>query len=275
MIMATSTAEVKQAKVVPAAEWLAARRAFLAKEKEFTRLRDELSRQRRELPWERVEKGYAFEGPHGKATLADLFGKRSQLVIYHFMMGPGWTEGCKSCSYLADHFDGMTIHLANRDTTFAVVSHAPFAEIQAFKARMGWRFPWYSSSGGDFNFDYHVSFTVEDLAAGKVDYNYAREDFPAEEAPGLSVFYRDAAGNVFHTYSTYARGLDILVGTYNFLDLTPKGRDEEGLAHTMAWVRHHDKYEEGYVVDPAAGWEHPKVASPAGQHTCCSGEDHS
>lgn len=274
--MATSTAEVKHAKVVPAAEWLAARKAFLAKEKEFTRLRDELSRQRRELPWENVEKAYDFEGPRGKATLADLFGKRSQLVIYHFMLGPGWTEGCKSCSYLADHFDGMTIHLANRDTMFAAVSHAPYAEIEAFKRRMGWKFPWYSSFGSDFNFDYHVSFTPQELAAGKVNYNYDRTEFPAEEAPGLSVFYKDAGGEVFHTYSTFARGLDILVGTYNFLDVTPKGRDEDGLAHTMAWVRHHDKYEEGYTVDPAAGWEHPKVAAPQpAQHKCCSGDSHS
>jgi predicted dithiol-disulfide oxidoreductase (DUF899 family) len=274
--MATSTADVKHANVVPAAEWLAARKAFLAKEKELTRLRDELSRQRRELPWEKAEKAYTFEGLHGMTTLADLFGKQNQLVIYHFMLGPGWVEGCKSCSYLADHFDGMTIHLANRDTMLAVVSHAPYVEIEAFKKRMGWKFPWYSSFGSDFNFDYHVSFTQQDLAAGKVNYNYNREEFPAEEAPGLSVFYKDAAGEVFHTYSTYARGLDILVGTYNFLDLTPKGRDEDGLAHTMAWVRHHDKYEEGYVVDAAAGWEHPKVAPESAEHAkCCSGESQS
>ena len=267
--MATSMTEVKHANVVPAEEWLAARKTFLAKEKEFTRLRDELSRQRRELPWERVEKKYVFEGPSGQATLADLFGKRSQLVIYHFMLGPGWEEGCKSCSYLADHFDGMTIHLANRDVTFAVVSHAPFAEIQAFKKRMGWRFPWYSSFGSDFNFDYHVSFTPEEIASGKVAYNYERTEFPSEEAPGLSVFAKEG-GEVFHTYSAYARGLDILVGTYNFLDLVPKGRDEDGLGFSMAWVRHHDKYEDGYAVDPAASWEHPKVA----QSSCCSGEKH-
>jgi predicted dithiol-disulfide oxidoreductase (DUF899 family) len=270
MAMATSVADVKHAKVVPAAEWLAARKAFLAKEKEFTRLRDELSRQRRELPWEKIEKAYTFEGPQGKVGLADLFGKRSQLVIYHFMLGPGWAEGCKSCSYLADHFDGMTTHLANRDTMFAVVSHAPYAEIAAFQNRMGWKFQWYSSFGSNFNFDYHVSFTPEELANGKVDYNYNVEPFPAEEAPGLSVFCKDAAGDVFHTYSAYARGLDILVGTYNFLDLTPKGRDEEGLGFTMAWVRHHDKYTEGYAVDPTAGWEHPQVAKGG----CCSGGSH-
>lgn len=271
--MATSVTEVQHAKVVPPAEWLAARKALLAKEKEFTRLRDELSRERRELPWEKVDKDYVFEGPGGRRSLADLFGKHSQLVIYHFMLGPGWTEGCKSCSYLADHFDGSTIHLANRDVTLAVVSHAPFAEIAAFKGRMGWRFPWYSSFGSDFNFDYHVSFTQEEIAAGKLQYNYRSMDqTPSQELPGLSVFSKDPQGAIFHTYSTYARGLDILVGTYNFLDLVPKGRDEEGLAHTMAWVRHHDKYGDGYVVDPLAGWEHPRVAASPG--SCCSGAKH-
>ncbi len=271
--MATSMTEAKQAKVVPAAEWLAARKAFLAKEKEFTRLRDELDRERRELPWEKVVKTYTFEGPNGRVNLADVFGRRSQLVIYHFMMGPGWVEGCKSCSYLADHFDGMTIHLAHRDTTLAVVSRAPLAEIDVFKRRMGWRFPWYSSFGSDFNLDYHVSFTPEDMAAGKVAYNYTEiGGAPAEELPGLSVFFKDADGAIFHTYSTYARGLDILVGTYNFLDLVPKGRDEGGLTHTMAWVRHHDNYTDGYAVDPIAGWEHPQVAaSLAEKSKCCSG----
>ena len=274
--MATSVVEAKHAKVVPAAEWLAARKTFLAKEKEFTQLRDELSSERRELPWERVEKAYAFEGPSGRATLADLFGRKSQLAIYHFMMGPGWTEGCKSCSYLADHFDGMAIHLAHRDTTLAVVSRAPYAEIAAFKKRMGWRFPWHSSFGSDFNFDYHVSFTPEEMAGGQVYYNYEMGGTPAEELPGLSVFAKGADGSVFHTYSAYARGLDILVGTYNFLDMMPKGRDEEGLAHTMAWVRHHDQYEDGYNVDPAAGRERPQVTAPAVQSggKCCSGEHH-
>src|SRR5271165_5445230 len=162
-----------------------------AKEKEFTRLRDELSRERRELPWEKVEKSYTFEGPNGKETLADLFDGRSQLVVYHFMLGPGWSEGCKSCSYLADHFDGMTVHLANRDVTFVVVSRAPLAEIEAFKQRMGWRFKWVSSSGSDFNFDYHVSFSKDELASGKVDYNYNQQSFGSEEAPGVSAFYKD------------------------------------------------------------------------------------
>jgi predicted dithiol-disulfide oxidoreductase (DUF899 family) len=248
--MASTTSAIERPKVVSHADWLEARKGFLAKEKEFTRQRDELSRQRRELPWEKVEKQYVFEGPRGKLSLGDLFSERSQLVIYHFMLGPGWSEGCKSCSYLADHFDGPAIHLPHRDVALAVVSRAPFAEIEAFKKRMGWRFNWVSSFGGDFNFDYHVSFTKDELTQGEVEYNYGRTKFPSEEAPGASVFAKNGSGDIFHTYSSYARGLDILVGTYNFLDLVPKGRDEAGLAHTMAWVRHHDKYNEGYFVDP-------------------------
>jgi predicted dithiol-disulfide oxidoreductase (DUF899 family) len=274
--MASSPVEVVHPSVVSHDEWLAARSEFLTKEKEFTRLRDELSRQRRTLPWEKVEKRYEFDstkfdGTKGKVTLADLFSGRSQLIVYHFMLGPGWQEGCRSCSYLADHFDGSTIHLANRDTTLAVVSRAPLAEIEAFKKRMGWKFQWVSSFGSDFNFDYHVSFAPEERASGKVEYNYALEEFPSEEAPGASVFAKDAAGEVFHTYSSYARGLDILVGAYNFLDLVPKGRDEDGLAFSMSWVRHHDRYAEGYFVDPAQKYEQPK--SSAG--SCCSGQSHS
>jgi predicted dithiol-disulfide oxidoreductase (DUF899 family) len=267
--MATAAVEVKQRKIVPHDEWVRARKEFLAKEKEFTRLRDELSRQRREQPWEMVEKNYEFEGPQGKVALGDLFGGRSQLVIYHFMLGPGWAEGCPSCSFLADHFDGITIHLANRDVTLAVVSHAPIAEIEAFKQRMGWKFRWVSSSGNDFNYDYQVSESPEEAGKDKVYYNYEMTEFPAQERPGLSVFTKDAEG-IFHTYSTYARGLDILVGAYNFLDLVPKGRDEAGLKHTMAWVRHHDKYSEGYFVDPNAGYQQPKAMST--KSSCCSGE---
>jgi predicted dithiol-disulfide oxidoreductase (DUF899 family) len=267
--MSTATPVLNQHQVVPHEEWVEARRKHLAREKEFTRLRDELSRERRELPWEKIEKPYVFDAPGGKLTLAELFGKRSQLVVYHFMLGPGWAEGCKSCSYLADHFDGMTTHLANRDVMFAVISRAPLAEIESFKQRMGWKFRWVSSNGTDFNFDFGVSFTPEQIAAGKVDYNYGPTEFPSQEAPGLSVFLKDEGGEIYHTYSAYARGLDILVGTYNFLDVVPKGRDEEGLKHTMAWVRHHDKYDESYVVDPNAGWEHPKVVT---KHSCCSGE---
>src|ERR1700683_25350 len=260
--MATSTVDVQHPKVVSPAEWVKARKAHLAKEKEFTRLRDELSRQRRELPWEKVEKQYVFDGPNGKQKLADLFGKRSQLIVYHFMFGPGWKEGCPSCSYLADHFDGATIHLAHRDVAFATIFLGPPAEIEACKKRMGWRFPWVSSFGSDFNYDYHVSFSPEEKAKGdgKVQYNYELTEFPSEEGPGASVFYKDKSGDIFHTYSSYARGLDILVGTYNFLDLAPKGRDEDGLAFTMAWVRHHDRYEDGYFVDAAKLYSEPKKA---------------
>ena len=266
--MASTVTELEHPKVASHSEWLEARKAFLAKEKEFTRLRDELSHQRRELPWEKVEKQYTFDGPNGNKTLADLFEGRSQLMIYHFMFGPGWKEGCPSCSYLADHFDGAAIHLSHRDVTLAVVSRAPIAEIEAFKKRMGWRFPWASSFGSDFNYDYHVSFTDDERANGESTYNYAQINAPIEELPGLSVFYKDESGQVFHTYSTYSRGLDILVGTYNFLDHAPKGRDEEGLAHTMAWVRHHDKYEDGYIVNALEPYI-PPAAKASG--SCCSG----
>ena len=254
--------------VVSPKELIASRKELLRKEKEFTRLRDELSRQRRELPWEKVEKEYVFEGPNGKETLADLFDGRSQLIVYHFMLGPGWEEGCKSCSFLADHFEGSLVHLANRDVTLVVVSRAPLAQIEAFKKRMGWRFKWVSSFGTDFNYDYHVSFTKDELAKGKVYYNYEMGEFPTEEAPGASVFYKNASRDIFHTYSTYGRGLDILLGAYNFLDLAPKGRDEDGLVFTMSWVRHHDKYAQGYFVDPKAQYVPPQGSGSS----CCSGE---
>jgi len=197
----------------------------------------------------RVEKEYIFETPSGKKTLADLFGKRNQLIVYRFMLAPGWEEGCPGCSFLGDHFDGAIVHLAQRDVAFTAVSRAPLPEIEAFKKRMGWSFPWVSSYGGDFNYDHHVSFTPEEMAAGKVFYNYRETKFPSEEGPGASVFYKDQTGGIFHTYSTYGRGLDILLGTYNLLDLTPKGRDEEGLKSSMAWLRHHDKYADGELVD--------------------------
>jgi predicted dithiol-disulfide oxidoreductase (DUF899 family) len=263
--LATST-EIQDHEVVSPKEWTASRKELLQKEKEFTRLRDELSRKRRELPWEKVEKNYVFDGPSGKVTLADLFGGKSQLLVYHFMFGPGWEAGCPSCSYLADHFGGSLVHLANRDVTLAVISHAPMAEIAAFKKRMGWQFRWVSSFANDFNHDYHVSFTKQEMAKGKVEYNYEMTEFPSEEAPGLSVFYKNEKGEIFHTYSSYARGLDILVGAYNFLDFAPKGRDEEGLAFSMSWVRHHDRYTEGYVVDPKAQYAAPKKAGSS----CCS-----
>ncbi|HWD98528.1 MAG TPA: thioredoxin family protein [Bryobacteraceae bacterium] len=260
------TATQTQHRVVARDEWLEARLAHLAAEKEFVRKRDELSQQRRELPWERVEKDYVFEGPEGPRTLGDLFGGRSQLIMYHFMLGPNWEEGCKSCSFLADHFDATRIHLAHRDVTFAAVSRARVSRIEAFKRRMGWRFPWVSAFGTDFQRDYGVHFTTGELA-GEVNYNYGKTRFGSEEAPGLSVFYKDEEGEIFHTYSTYARGLDALVGTYQFLDLVPKGRDEDGLAFTMAWVRHHDKYED-YVLDPTVTYE-----KPGEMGTCCGQEE--
>jgi predicted dithiol-disulfide oxidoreductase (DUF899 family) len=244
-----ATSKTTLPKIASPAEWLAARRELLKKEKEFSKLRDELSRQRRELPWEKVEKAYVFDGPKGKQTLGDLFGGRSQLIVYHFMLGPGWLEGCPSCSFISDHIDGSVVHLAARDVRLAVVSRAPLAQIEAFKKRMGWRFHWVSSNGSDFNYDYQVSMSNEELEKGQVYYNYSMQKFPGEERPGTSVFSKDEAGNIFHTYSSYARGLDILIGAYNWLDLTPKGRNEEGLKHGMAWVRHHDKYDKAQQGD--------------------------
>jgi predicted dithiol-disulfide oxidoreductase (DUF899 family) len=253
-------------KVVSQDEWLAARKELLAREKEFTRQRDALSAERRKLPWVKVEKDYTFDTPSGKKILAELFGHNSQLIVYHFMFGPGWEEGCPSCSLLGDHFDGSLVHLAHRDVTLTAVSRAPLAQIEAFKKRMGWRFPWASSNRSDFNFDYHVSFPKNERKDAKVYYNYTETDFPSEEAPGGSVFYKDKAGTVFHTYSTFGRGLDILIGAYNFLDMTPKGRDEDGLKHTMAWVRHHDKYIDGEFIDPAKLYSQPKsIAAGEGE----------
>ena len=242
--------------IVSQAEWLTARKALLAREKEFSKARDQLSAARRQLPWVKVDKNYVFDGPNGKHPLADLFDGKSQLLVYHFMLGPGWVQGCPSCSFLADHFDGAVAHLAQRDVTLVVVSRAPLAEIDAYKKRMGWRFKWVSSFGNDFNHDFHVSFTKDEMASG-AEYNYAIGKIPSEELPGLSAFIKDESGGIFHTYSSYARGLDMLVGTYNFLDLAPKGRDEDALPWTMAWVRRHDEYE-------AAPAQPPKAASCCG-----------
>jgi predicted dithiol-disulfide oxidoreductase (DUF899 family) len=253
-------------RIVSQAEWLIARKAHLAKEKALTRARDALARERRELPWVKVDKSYVFDGPKGKVTLADLFEGRSQLIVYHFMFGPEWEQGCPSCSFLSDHIDGALPHLNARDVSVAVIARAPLAKIEPFKKRLGWRFNWVSSQGNDFNHDFHVSFTPEEMARGAVDYNYDTAPFPADEAPGVSVFYRNAGGEIFHTYSAYARGLDILVGAYNYLDLVPKGRDEDDLAFTMAWVRHHDRYDNGYAVDAKAGYEVPKSDGAS----CCA-----
>jgi predicted dithiol-disulfide oxidoreductase (DUF899 family) len=235
------TAVMNDREVVLEAEWLVARKGLLAREKEFNHQRDALSAARRSLPMVKIDKKYVFNGPDGKETLDDLFAGRSQLIVYHFMFGPDWDEGCKSCSYLADHFDGANWHLPHRDVSFVTISRAPLFKLEAYKKRMGWRFKWLSSEGSDFNFDYHVSFTKEDEQKNKTYYNYVAGEFFSDELPGLSVFYKNENGEVFHTYSTYARGLDILVGTYNFLDLTPKGRNEDPDS-TMDWVRRHDQY---------------------------------
>jgi len=228
--------------VVSEAEWLVARKDLLTREKEFNHQRDALSKARRSLPWVKIDKEYVFDGPDGEETLADLFDGRSQLIVYHFMFGPDWEEGCKSCSLLADHFDGANWHLPQRDVTFVAISRAPLPKLDAYKKRMGWRFKWVSSHGNDFNLDSHVSFTKEEEKKNEVYYNYTNGEFISDELPGLSVFYQDEDGNVFHTYSAYARGLDILVGTYNFLDLVPKGRNEDPES-TMDWVRRHDQYD--------------------------------
>lgn len=240
-------------KIVSREEWLVARQAHLAREKEFSRLRDQLSAERRALPWVKVEKDYVFDTPKGKARLADLFAGRSQLIVYHFMFGPGWEQGCPSCSFLSDHIDGAVPHLARRDVTLLAVSRAPLAEIEPFKKRMGWRFTWVSSHGSDFNYDYRVSFTKDAIERGAIDYNYGRSELKHEELPGLSVFCKDGEGIVFHTYSCYARGLDILICAYNYLDLAPRGRDEAALPWTMAWVRHHDRYEDAAATCCEAG----------------------
>jgi predicted dithiol-disulfide oxidoreductase (DUF899 family) len=235
-------------RIVTRNEWLAARKRHWEREREFTRLRDELSAERRNLPCVEVEKPYLFVGPSGAESLADLFAGRRQLIVYHFMLGPGWEEGCPSCSFLADHIDGALVHLAARDVSFAVVSRAPYPEIRPFQQRMGWRFKWVSSYGSDFNYDFH---STTDAAIAPVEYNYRDQEALERlgqtyhmqgEQPGASVFLRDGE-RVYHTYSTYGRGLDLLVGAYNYLDLVPKGRDEDALAFTMEWVRHHDKYD--------------------------------
>ncbi|HKR85612.1 MAG TPA: thioredoxin family protein [Terriglobales bacterium] len=244
-----STRTVENPKVVSRDEWLAARKKLLAKEKQLTRQRDAVAAERRQLPWVKVEKQYVFDTPSGKKSLADLFEGRSQLIVYHFMFAPEWQEACPSCSFNMDHTDGALLHLAQRDVSFAAISRAPLSKIEGFKKRMGWKFPWVSSHGTDFNYDYQASFTEKQLESGKVEYNFDRVEFPSAEAPGVSVFYKDEGGNIFHTYSAYARGSETTINTYNYLDLVPKGRDEDDLPFTMAWLRHHDRYETGYLAD--------------------------
>jgi predicted dithiol-disulfide oxidoreductase (DUF899 family) len=242
--MKSDKSSIQKPKVVSHEKWLSARKKFLVTEKEFTRLRDELSRRRRQLPWEKVEKSYVFEGPKGKETLADLFEKRSQLMVYHFMFNPDWSEGCKHCSFWADNFNSIPIHLNHRDVTFVAISRAPLVKIEAFRKRMGWSFKWVSSSQNDFNYDYHVSFTPEEIKNGVVFYNYVKAPMDMADREGVSVFYKNNRGTVFHTYSSYARGVDILNTAYNYLDLAPKGRDEDDLEFTQAWVQYHDRYKD-------------------------------
>ncbi len=228
-------------RVVSCEEWLTERKILLKTEKEFTRRRDKISQQRRDLPWVQVDSDYLFEGPQGQESLAQLFEGRSQLIIYHFMYGPDWKEGCPSCSFWADNFNGTIIHLNHRDITMLAVSRAPLDKLNAYKKRMGWDFKWVSSRGSKFNYDYHVSFTDEDIEKGEMYYNYHTTRCPSE-APGVSVFHKDADGNIFHAYSCYARGLDILNTAYHHIDLTPKGRDEAELSFPMAWVKRKDRY---------------------------------
>lgn len=233
-----------QHKVVPHHAWIEARKQLLAKEKEFTRLRDQLSEERRQLPWEHVEKKHSFDGPHGKETLAELFAGKSQLIVYHFMFDPSWEEGCKSCSFWADNFNGIDIHLKHRDITFLAISRAPLAKIEAYKKRMGWSFKWVSSFDTDFNFDLGVSFTAEQVK-GTAVYNYREQKSWGTEAVGISVFYKDTDGQIFHTYSAYQRGVDMMNGAYHYIDLTPKGRDEGDQGpNPQAWVRRHDQYQD-------------------------------
>jgi predicted dithiol-disulfide oxidoreductase (DUF899 family) len=243
-------------RVVSRDAWVAERKLLLAREKELTRLGDAIARERRALPWVRIDKSYVFDTPEGGRTLPELFEGRRQLLVQHFMLAPGWEQGCKSCSFMADHSDGMTVHLAHRDVTLVAVSRAPLVEIERFRRRMGWHFKWVSSHCTDFNYDFGVSFTPEQVAKGELGYNYGT--LPAhEEWPGISAFYKDDAGDVFHTYSTYGRGVEAMMGTYNMLDLMPKGRDERDVPYPMEWVRHHDRY------DPA-----PAKAAPA-VDACC------
>jgi predicted dithiol-disulfide oxidoreductase (DUF899 family) len=237
------TSHLDHHRVVTPNDWIAERKTLLAREKELTHLRDQIARERRALPWVRIEKDYVFDTPVGPRRLVDLFQGRRQLLVQHFMFGAGWEQGCKSCSFMADHLDGISVHLAQRDIALLAVSRAPLAEIERFRQRMGWNFTWASSSGNEFNRDFHVSFAPEDRVNGEVYYNYHLTAFPADEAPGISSFVKNDAGEIFHTYSTFGRGVEVMMGAYNLIDLTPIGRNEQDLSHAMAWVRHHDRYE--------------------------------
>jgi predicted dithiol-disulfide oxidoreductase (DUF899 family) len=239
----TSAVSTGNHRVVSRDQWIAERKLLLAREKELTHLRDEIARERRALPWVRVDKNYVFDTPEGRRTLADLFEGRSQLLVQHFMFAPGWEQGCPSCSFMADHNDGMNMHLPHRDVTLVAISRATLPEIERYRRRMGWQFKWVSSHGSDFNYDFRVSFTPEQVAKGKIDYNFGTWPHAYEEWPGVSTFYKDDAGDVFHTYSTYGRGVEVMMHTYAMLDFMPKGRDERNVEYKMDWVRHHDRYE--------------------------------
>jgi predicted dithiol-disulfide oxidoreductase (DUF899 family) len=256
---------MEQPRIATRDEWLAARQALLSKEKAMTKAQDALAAERRLLPMVKVDKSYLFDTPSGRKSLAELFDGKSQLMIYHFMMGPDWVEGCASCSFLADHLDGATIHLEHRDVKLMAVSRAPLANIEAFRRRMGWKFAWASSFGNAFNTDYGVSFTREEVDGGTAVYNYQPLKYQMEEAPGLSVFLKSSSGEIFHTYSTYARGGEAMLGAYHILDLAPKGRGEDGLAFTMSWLRHHDRYDADYKVDP-----NRQYSEPAKIKGCCA-----
>ncbi|MGD0290364.1 MAG: DUF899 domain-containing protein [Candidatus Binataceae bacterium] len=229
--------------VVSSKDWIEARRELLIKEKEFTRLREQLSQQRRDLPWEAVDKKYVFEGPAGKQTLAELFDGRSQLIVYHFMFDPSWEKGCPHCSFWADSVERNIIHLNHRDVTMVAISHAPFRKLDAYRKAMGWTFKWLSSYDSDFNYDYHVSFKPEEVARGEIHHNYRQRKASMSEVAGISVFFRDSSGEIFHTYSCYERGLDMMNAAYQYLDLVPKGRDEVGQANPQFWVRRHNEYD--------------------------------
>ena len=250
--MDTAIANTSGHLIVSRDQWLAARKALLAREKELTHLRDRIAAERRALPWARLEKNYLFDTPEGRKPLGDLFDGRRQLLVQHFMLAPGWEQGCKSCSYMADHTDATLAHLAHRDTSFIAISRAPLVEIERFRKRMGWKFRWVSSDGTDFNRDFHVTFTPEEMQSGVADYNFGGKAHGAE-LPGVSAFWKDDAGEVFHTYSTFGRGVEVMMHTYNLLDLTAKGRDEDGLDFTMAWVRHHDRYEDQPAAKSCCG----------------------
>jgi predicted dithiol-disulfide oxidoreductase (DUF899 family) len=264
----SAPASAENPRIVSPDEWLAERKALLAREKELTHLNDRIAAERRALPWVRVDKNYLFDTPDGRRTLADLFDGRRQLVVQHFMFAPGWEQGCPSCSFMADHNDGMAVHLAHRDTTLLAVSRAPIADIERFRQRMGWRFKWASSHGSDFNYDFGVSFTPEQVAQGRLHYNYGEWPYSHEEWPGISVFFKNGAQEIFHTYSRYGRGVEVMMGAYSLLDLTPKGRDEREVEYKMEWVRHHDRYEASPAAQAPATGSVENLFSTL-KHECC------